>query len=260
MGRAKAWLPWFGKTMIEHVVGIVRPVVDEVIVVTSKSLSLPALDARVVEDRDAELGPLAGIRDGVEAAGSDLAFVTSTDAPFLTEEHVRTMLDYGTAVAPVSEGHVQVLSAVYPGSSWKKADDLLAGGQRRPLALLEAVGFTSIEIASRVGALPMPWQGFNTPDEYLFWSRAIDPDAKVRIELLGRAALGGTTRYFEAPVGRLSDVLSTPGMPESLDLVDDGRLRKPYIVSLGGRDLVRNLDLPIGPGEQVSVIDALAGG
>jgi molybdopterin-guanine dinucleotide biosynthesis protein A len=260
MGRAKAWLPWFGKSMIEHVVGVLRPVVDEVIVVTSTAISLPPLDARIIEDREAELGPLAGIRDGLEAAGSDLAFVTSTDAPFLTPDHVVGMLDRGIALAPRADGHVQVLSAVYPGAAWKEADELLRNGQRRPLALLERLGFESIEVETAAGGMPAPWQGFNRPEEYLFWARAIEPDAKARVELLGRAALEVESRRFESPIGTLGEVLGALSLPESLRLVEGGRIAKAHLVSLSGRDLVRSLDLPIGPDEEVSVIDALAGG
>jgi molybdopterin-guanine dinucleotide biosynthesis protein A len=260
MGRAKAWLPWFGKPMIEHVVGVLRPVVDEVVVVTSKAVSLPPLDARIVEDREAELGPLAGIREGLQAAGSHLAFVTSTDSPFLTAEHVVGMLERGSAVAPAADGHVQVLSAVYPGSAWKEADDLLRNGKRRPLALLERLGFESIEVEMESGGKPAPWQGFNRPDEYLFWARAIDPDAKACVELLGRAALAVGSRQFESPIGTLGEVLGGLALPDSLGLIEEGQLSKSFLASVGGRDLVRRLDLPVGPGERVSVIDALAGG
>jgi hypothetical protein len=56
----------------------------------------------------------------------------------------------------------------------------------------------------------------------------------------------------------LGEVLSW--LPESISLIEGGRVSKPHVVSLGGRDLVRDLTLPVGPGENVSVIDALAGG
>ena len=59
MGRAKAWLPWFGRPMIEHVVDCLLPAVDEVVVVTSAELDLPPRPARVVSDRMPERGPLA---------------------------------------------------------------------------------------------------------------------------------------------------------------------------------------------------------
>jgi len=257
MGRAKAWLPWFGRTMIEHVVHQLGSAVDEVVIVTSKQLDLPPLDALIVEDREVDLGPLAGIRDGLKAAGSDLAFVTSADAPFLTPGYVEEMLDHGGPVAPRADGHVQVLSAVYPGSAWKEADSLLSHGTKRPLALLEGLGFDAIDWDS--GDAPAPWQAFNTPAEYLAVARSIRPDAVAQVELLGRAALGLDSSRFKVPIGTLGEVLAGLPLPDSLRLVEGVRLAEPYLVSLGGRDLVRNLDLPVGPGERVSVIDAPTG-
>ena len=56
MGRDKAWLPWAGVPMVSHVVATLRPLVDEVIVVSSRDLALPALDATVVRDREPALG------------------------------------------------------------------------------------------------------------------------------------------------------------------------------------------------------------
>ena len=44
MGRDKAWLPWRGQPMIAHVVSILGPIVDEVVVVASHGLELPPLD------------------------------------------------------------------------------------------------------------------------------------------------------------------------------------------------------------------------
>jgi molybdopterin-guanine dinucleotide biosynthesis protein A len=249
--------------MIEHVVERLRPVVDEVVVVTSKDLSLPILRARIVEDRDAALGPLAGIRDGLEACGAEIAFVTSTDAPFLATQHVAGLLDSATPEAvcvPEAEGHLQVLSAVYPASAWKEADRLLSQGRRRPLELLERVGFEALQLEAPWPAGQAPWHGFNTPEEYLIAARNADPAACAEVELLGRAALGLESRHFRVPIGRLGEVLAALPLPKSLQLVENGKLGKPHLVSLGGRDLVRDLDVPIGPGERVSVIDALAGG
>ena len=60
------------------------------------------------------------------------------------------------------------------------------------------------------------------------------------------------------PVGRLEEVLARA--PAGLDLVVAGRVAPPFIVSLGGRDFVRDGSLPIGPGERVVVLDASAGG
>jgi molybdopterin-guanine dinucleotide biosynthesis protein A len=264
MGRAKAWLPWFGGSMIEVLVGRLGAIVDEVIVVTSAALDLPPLEARIVEDRDPGLGPLAGIREGLAVARSDLAFVTSVDAPFLTRAYVDGLFAMGGACAPLSEGHVQVLSAIYPRRAGVLADELLKQGARRPLALLEALDFKPIELpseavpASGEDGVPPAWRGFNTPREYLDGVRGVDPAAMAEVELLGRVALSHPSPRCRVPVGTLGEVLSA--LPGSTGLVEGGRVARAHLVSLGGRDLVRDLAVPVGPGERVSVIDALAGG
>ena len=256
MGRAKAWLPWFGKTMIEHVVATLRPVVDEVIVVTSEEVDLPPLGARVVIDRAQGEGPLVGIREGLKAATADLAMVTSVDAPFLGSEFIDGLFGMGCAAAPVADEHVQVLCAIYPCGAWRDADELLRQGIRRPLRLLEGLEYKPVELALSGG--PSPWEGFNTPEAYLDAIRARDPAATAEIEFLGRSASRMAQPSFRLPVGTLGELFAR--LPDSAALVADGRLRKSNLVCLGGRDLVRDLSVPVGPDERVSVIDALAGG
>lgn len=259
MGRAKAWLPWFGQTMIEHVVGVLRPLVDEIVVVTAEDLELPPIDARVVRDREPDRGPLAGLRDGLLATQSEFAFVTSTDVPHLPTAYVEALFARGRACAPVADGHVQVLSAVYPKEGGRVAEELLSEGRGRPLHLLEALDYEGVD-ERELGPLdePKPWQGFNTPEAYLAAVRAHDPSARAEVELLGRSALHADETRHSIPVGTLGEVLGI--LPDSLGLLDGDRVAKPYLVSLGGRDVVRDLSLPVGPGERVSVIDALAGG
>ena len=254
--------------MIEHVVSCLRPVVDEVIVVTSAELELPELEARVVIDGEIGGGPLVGIREGLAAATSEFAFVTSVDAPFLNAKYVEALFSLGAAAAPVSEDHVQVLSAIYPCAAWRNADDLLRRGSRRPLRLLEELDYTAVSSDSAVAWCesegPCPWHGFNEPKEYLEAVRALDPTATVELEFLGRAANRTGPSRGRYPVGTLGEVLalaeSSTSLTSGSSLIENGRLRKSHLVCLGGRALVRDLSIPLGPDELVSVIDALAGG
>jgi molybdopterin-guanine dinucleotide biosynthesis protein A len=282
--------------MIEHVVAQLASAVEEVVVVTSETVDLPPLPARIVRDRDSERGPLAGIRDGLAAVDSEYAFVTSTDAPFLTGSFVSRILDVGKPCAPKSEGHIQVLCAVYPSAGWKEAERLLEAGVGRPLRLLESLGFETLdfdrdfapdfdgaldlglapdrgadfkldlarETESKPGqgpeldSAPRPWHGFNTPQAYLDCVRVRDPMATAEVELLGRASLAIKDTKQTVPVGTLGEVLEC--WPETLGLIVEGRVARSHLVSLGGRDLVRDLAVPVGPGECVSILDALAGG
>jgi len=256
MGRAKAWLPWGARPMVAHVVAQLREAVDEVVVVTSKDLELPRLDAHVVRDREPELGPLAGIREGLSRVKAELAYVTATDAPHLTPAFARSLLARGRAAAPEVDGFVQTLAAVYPRAAAECADRLLAAGRRRPLDLLESQRFERVD----PGALPEveAWRGFNTPDEYLAAVRASGDSRPVALELFGRARLAAGRRELEAPVGTLGEVLAVA--PPELGLVQGDRVARPYLVSLDGHEFVRDLSVPVGPGERVIVLDASVGG
>ena len=221
MGRPKAWLPWFGRTLVEHVVDALAPAVAEVVVVASPDLDLPEAlvrrdGVRCVRDREAHLGPLAGLREGLEAIEAGWAYVTSTDTPHLRSDWVDAVLSRAeaadSAVAPVASGHVQVLAAAYPRRAAATAAKLLASGQARPVTLLERIGFETAEGIDP--GVPPPWQGVNTPVDYLREIRARSPGARAEVEVLGRLALSlGHPAPAEVPVGLLGDVLAAvPGL------------------------------------------------
>ena len=246
--------------MAAHVTAVLADTVDEVVAVSSADLDLPPLPARVVHDRDPFLGPLAGIREGLAAVGGELAYVTAVDAPFLTPASIATLLAHGGAAAPVAEGHVQTLAAVYPAAGAAVAAELLAAGERRPLALLEALDYSPVAAAE----LPAEaWRGFNTPLEYVAAVRREHGDAaRARLELTGTARAAAGIAELEVPVGTLGDVLGalSPRLPAGVVLTAGGRVAEPFIASIEGRDLVRDLRIPIGPGERVLILDAQAGG
>lgn len=255
MGRPKALLPWFGRTMIEHVVASLAPCVDELLVVTSRDVLLPPLvpAARIVFDREPGRGPLAALRDGLAAARSELAFVTASDAPFLDAAYVTGLFEQaegqGGAAAPTAGGHLQVLSAVYPCRAWRTADGVLSEGKESPWALLERLGVRSDAngTSDEVG----PWTGFNTPDEYLALARRRDPAATAVVEWRGARAVA---------IGRLGEVLRAATPPGAS--FDDGSATSGLRVRLAETELSIEADaeLPIGPGDRVVVAEApLAG-
>ena len=256
MHRPKALLPWRGRSMLENAVSVLGEVVDEVIGVSAPDLALPPLGARVVHDREPGLGPLAGIREGLEAATSEFAFVTSTDAPFLTAEVVAQLLACGKAVAAESEGFVETLCAVYPCALAPVATDLLDAGRMRPLFLLEAADFLRLPAAELCD--PRAVRGLNSPAAYLAAVREVEPDARATLELLGNARCSAGWSAREVPVGTLGEILA--GAETGLELCTKQGLAKHYLASLDGREFVRDLELPVGSGETVLLLDALAGG
>ncbi|MGH0037446.1 MAG: molybdenum cofactor guanylyltransferase [Myxococcota bacterium] len=256
MGRPKALLPWGGATLVEAVVRSLLEAVDRVVVVHSGAFELPRLPVPVVLDREPGLGPLAGIREGLHALPGGLAFVASTDAPFLSPGFVGSMLGFGGAAALEQDGFVQTLCAVYDAGRASAADALLESGARRPLALLEASGYRRVAPAEVEDADSI--RGFNRPEEYLAAVRDRQPGARSTLEFLGRARRAMGRECMDVPVGRLGEVL---GHAEpALRVCADGAVAKPFLVSLNGRDFVRDPALPVGPGDRVFVMDSAVGG
>ena len=255
MGRDKAWLRWRGQPMIAHVVSILRPIVDEVVVVASDALELPPLEACVVRDREPALGPLAGIREGLEQIRAEFAFVTGTDAPFLSPAFVTALLSYECAVAPEIDGHVQTLAAVYPRNALDRIGAMLAAGRPRPLQLLEEIGYRKLG----PGELPDPQsvRGFNTPDEYLEAVSKSEGRATATLEFQGRARSATGRNELEVPIGTLGDVLAP--FQDSIGILNGDFVAQSFSISLNGHEAARSAAIPIGPGERICVLDAAAG-
>jgi molybdopterin-guanine dinucleotide biosynthesis protein A len=246
MGRAKAWLPWQGRPMLAHVVETVRPLVDEVVVVAAAGQPLPATAARVIEDREPALGPLAGIREGLAQIRAQRAFVCSTDSPYLTPAFVEALLERTGPAALEVDGFVQVLAAVYPKHAFATAGELIDAGRMRPLALLEAVGYERLT----PGDVPdtKSVHGFNTPAEYLDAVRQGSPDARARVEIHD---IAGVVTATGVPIGTLAEVLcaATGGAT----LVDRDEIAPGLQISLDGRSIDSDARIPIGPDECVAV-------
>lgn len=250
MGRDKPWLPWRGRPVLAHVVEQLAQAVDEVLVVAAPGQSLPATGARRVEDHEEGLGPLAGICAGLAACAPGLAFVTAADAPFLTPAFVTAVVGTGRAAAPEADGRVQTLAAAYPADAAATARALLDQGRRRPLDLLEAVGFERLDAQ----ALPDPdsIRGFNTPAEYLAAVRADAPGGQARVAFDASAPGPHAGSALTVPVGTLGEVLAAAGAgPE---LLTGDRLAPPYVARLDGYGSVHDARVPVGAGEHITVI------
>ncbi len=274
MGRPKALLPWpdrkSGKirTLVETVVETLAQVVSEVVVVSHPQLELPPLAAKVVTDREPGLGPLGGIREGLHARGCELIYVTSTDVPYLTPEFVRFILEQASqplqAVAPKVDGFIQTLAAAYPQRLAAQADTLITAQRMRPLFLLQAEHYAELTAES----LPEldSLRNLNSGRSYIDALRArVNPDDdayRITVELLGVAQQKTGLGQVSLPFGTLGEVLGA--LQERCPQIDLPNAATadtgPFLVSLDGRQFLKDPELPVGPGDKLLIMDAAAGG
>jgi molybdopterin-guanine dinucleotide biosynthesis protein A len=139
MGRDKAGLMVNGETLLNRQLRLLREAgATELLVITTapadRSLALPA-GARVIADRVAQAGPLAGIDSALSTASYPLALVLAVDLPEMTSAWLRHLVERcrdGQGVVPVVAGRFEPLAAAYPKAL---AAQVLSRLGRRELAL-----------------------------------------------------------------------------------------------------------------------------
>ena len=132
MGQDKAWLQFGAETMLERIVRIVSEVVTPVVVVAAADQRLPELPnhVEIVPDRMAGSGPLEGLRSGLAtlAGRTELAYVTSCDAPLLQPAFMRRVIELlgdASAAVPYVNNQYQPLAGVYRTDIVRILDELL---------------------------------------------------------------------------------------------------------------------------------------
>jgi len=123
--REKALLPVGNRTILEKTIEVLETVVDEVIVSVRDQIQQETLrgytqDLDVVLDNYHDVGPLAGILEGMKAAGGEYVFISACDMPYLDTRVVQLLFDRAQghdAAIPVWENEVlEPLHAVYRAS------------------------------------------------------------------------------------------------------------------------------------------------
>ena len=199
MGTPKAWLDWHGSTLLRRTCGVVaRGAGGPVVVVRAPGQELPELPAgvRVVEDAREGRGPLQGLLAGLEATEGELAFVASTDMPFLHPRFVAAVCaaaGEADAAVPLLDGFRQPLAAAYRPALAPLLAELVAAERLGSASLFE-------RCATRwLHDLPHPEsvRNVNLPADYeqalaepgpAVRVRCLGPPVEVRAATLGAAA------------------------------------------------------------------------
>ena len=119
MGKNKALLKLGEKTVIERIIDTLRPLFNEILVVTNNPEEYPFLkDIIFVEDEIIlqEKNSLIGIYSGLLAAKNPYAFIVPCDMPFLDAGFINYMinqLENEDILVPKVGEHYQPLHAIY---------------------------------------------------------------------------------------------------------------------------------------------------
>jgi len=188
MGRAKAMLPWHGRTLLEHVVATLAPIATPIVVVAAPEQELPPLPVEVLVVRDAVSGegPLRGLEAGLSAlvGRAEVAFVCGCDMPEISPTVVAELKKRGqddllnrsdpfSSVVIDDGGYWQPLHAFYRVDLLTALRTALASGERSPQRWLRTVNplVVSAESLRELDPELRSWRNVNTPGEYEGYSK-----------------------------------------------------------------------------------------
>jgi molybdopterin-guanine dinucleotide biosynthesis protein A len=265
MGAAKADLEWHGSTLLYRAAAVLARAVDgPVIVVAAPGQELPELPAgvAVVEDPVEGLGPMQGLATGLAAVAdrAEIAFVCSTDLPFLHPAYVRRVLGGLTAEAevalPVARGFRQPLAAAYRTRIAGLVADLLAQGNQRPGMIFKHCEVVQLDDAALLaGATLAKYDpeldsviNVNTPEDYAA-ARDREPP-EVVVERFGALAKGGGHRPNSVRPATIGAAAAAVGL----------RLDRHIVAAVNGDQVTRDGRMPLVTGDSVAFLSADAGG
>ena len=265
MGEPKAALEWHGSTLLRRTASLLTRTVDgPVVVVRAPGQDLPPLPpgVEVVDDPVEGRGPLQGIAAGLAAVGdrAEVAFVCSTDLPFLHPAFVRRVLrDLGPdldVVLPVARGYPQPLAAAYRTALAPRVVALIAAGRMRPAMLFEDVRVLRRDDAALLADPALAASdpaldsllNVNEPDDY---QEARDrPAPSVTVQRYGALASGGHRGPRVVHAATLGAAASAVGLV----------LDRHVVAALNGDQISRDAELPLVAGDAVAFLSADAGG
>jgi molybdopterin-guanine dinucleotide biosynthesis protein A len=264
MGTPKAALEWHGSTLLRRTAGIMLRATDgPVMVVRAPGQELPELPAQVevIEDPREGLGPVQGLAAGLAAAEgrAEIAFVCSTDMPFLHPAFVRRVLRAAAAGAdvglPVARGYPQPLAAAYRTALAPVVGRLVAENRLRPAFLFEECQVTRLdETALRedpvLAALDPHLDSVVNVNELGDYAEArARPAPEVTIQRFGTLADG-----HRGP--ELVRAATVAGAAAAAGVALDGHV----VAALNGDQITREGQTPLVTGDVVFFLAADAGG
>lgn len=115
-GDDKSLFIYEGRPLINHVLDIIKPVFDDVIIIANDREKFSFLGLDVIPDIIPDLGPIGGLYTALEKINCSRVFILPCDMPFLSREFVEYMSqipDLYDVVVPQSGGYFQPLHAIY---------------------------------------------------------------------------------------------------------------------------------------------------
>lgn len=171
MGSPKPFLPFAGKTLIEHRLDSFRAMFSQVLLVTNDPAPFAHLNAEVTSDELPEGGPLAGILTALRSARHDRTMIIACDMPLVTGECILNMISHWAecdAMVLSHAGGTEPLLGIYSRSCIGPLEQFLSTGAFKVIDFLSTINLQRFQYDDNEtagGNLPL-FFNVNSPDDY----------------------------------------------------------------------------------------------
>lgn len=105
-----------GKPLIQHVVDIIRPIFDDIIIISNDTEKFNFLGLETIEDIIHGIGPIGGLHAALTHSKDEKIFIFPCDMPYLNSEFINYMIslpeEYDVVIPSVG-GYYEPLHAIY---------------------------------------------------------------------------------------------------------------------------------------------------
>ncbi len=140
MGTDKGFVNFKNKPFVQHIIDVVRPLVNEIIIISNHP-NYDIFGLKRFNDIIKNAGPLAGIQAGLHESETENNLVISCDVPLISSELLElliTEINTTSEVIQLQSGDKKMpLIAIYKKSCEAKFTEVLIQGERRVRKAIE---------------------------------------------------------------------------------------------------------------------------
>jgi molybdopterin-guanine dinucleotide biosynthesis protein A len=147
-GQNKALVKMNDIPLIERVIGVMRPLFENLIIITNTPHEYHYLQLPMYEDLISGLGPVGGVYTGLEAMSNESGFFVACDMPFLQRDLIRYMVEIKgdfDAVVPRVDWKIEPLHAIYARSCLPAIKKLIDEGSYQIIRFFDKLKVRYVE-------------------------------------------------------------------------------------------------------------------
>ncbi len=170
-GKNKAFIKLGGQRVLDRLIGILKPLFSEVILVTNDPLLYLEWNVMIVTDHFDCRSSLTGIHAGLFAASNPHALVVACDMPFVQSRLLEVLINaiepHLDVIIPKTSDGFEPMTAIYSKRCLKPMEAALAKNQFQILKVLKHMRLKEIEEAELRRQDPdlISFMNVNTPEQ-----------------------------------------------------------------------------------------------